>query len=72
MHPGFVDTDMLAGIAGRLGEAEPVKDSLASKTPLKRLARPREIAEAVVFLAGPQSAFMTGAELVVDGGYSAQ
>ena len=72
VHPGFVDTAMLDGIAGSLGETDAIKESFATREPLGRLADPREIADAVVFLAGPQSSYMTGSELVVDGGYSAK
>ena len=72
IHPGFTDTAMLDGIADRLGETEAVKDKMAGRQPLKRLATAQEIAETVVFLAGPQSSYMTGSELVVDGGFTAQ
>ena len=72
IHPGFTDTALLDGIAGALGETEAMKDKIARRQPLKRLATAEEIAEAVVFLAGPQSSYMTGSELVVDGGFTAQ
>ena len=42
------------------------------QTPIGRLGVPRDIANAVLFLASEESAWMTGAELVVDGGFTAQ
>ena len=72
IHPGFTDTALLDGIAGTLGETDAMKDKIARRQPMKRLASAEEIAEAVVFLAGPQSSYMTGTELVVDGGFTAQ
>ena len=63
VHPGFIDTPML--------ENNPPETNQAGieATPLKRLGKPEEIAAAVAFLAGPDAAFITGAELTVDGGW---
>lgn len=45
-------------------------DSEIAKTPMQRMADVEEIADSVVFLASPMASFMTGASLVVDGGYT--
>ena len=72
IHPGFTETDMLDGIAESLGDSDAMKAKLAGRQPLRRLAEPDEIARAILFLASEDSSYMTGAELHVDGGYSAQ
>src|SRR6476469_3686688 len=65
--PGPVKTPGLAGLAPP-GKEQELLDDIASGVPMGRLGRPDEIASAVVFLASDQSSYMTGAELVVDGG----
>lgn len=73
--PGAIHTEMVdAYIAA--GEAagatrEQVIEGFAAVHPMKRLGRPGEPAEAVVFLASDESSFTTGADLPVDGGYLA-
>jgi NAD(P)-dependent dehydrogenase (short-subunit alcohol dehydrogenase family) len=62
--PGLVDTPMIADLD------EDVRASLSASHPLGRIARPEEIADAVVFLASDKSSFITGIALTVDGGYS--
>ena len=62
VHPGFVDTPIL-------GDTD--RDMLRNLTPMGRLARPEEIASVIAFLASDEASFITGAEFVIDGGYTA-
>ncbi len=68
--PGPIDTPIM----GRLGlSPEAVKEmaqGLLGRVPARRFGRPEDIAEAVLFLASPDSAYVVGAELSVDGGMS--
>lgn len=78
LHPGFVETPLLhAGFQrwvdkGIAEKVEDLIDGMNAATPIGRLASPEEIAGPVAFLAGPDSSYMTGAELVIDGGWTAQ
>ena len=66
--PGPTDTPMLAGIAAAGGDAERVIGAMRSAVPMRRLARPEEVAAAVVFFASEQAGFVTGQTLSVSGG----
>ena len=72
LHPGFVRTPMTVKGAAEMAGGDALLDSLAAATPMGRLAEVHEIAAAVAFLASDDSSFMTGAELVIDGGWTAQ
>ncbi|QXQ07612.1 SDR family oxidoreductase [Sphingosinicellaceae bacterium] len=72
LHPGFVRTPMTVKGAAEMAGGDALLDSLAAATPMGRLAEVHEIAAAAAFLASDDSSFMTGAELVIDGGWTAQ
>jgi 3-oxoacyl-[acyl-carrier protein] reductase len=62
--PGFIETDMSAAVRNKAG------DLIKKMIPLRRLGQPEDIARVAVFLAGPDSAYVTGQVLTVDGGLS--
>jgi len=66
IHPGIVDTPLQAPYL-----TEAIRKEFVTGIPLGRIAEPREIASVALFLAGDESSYMTGAELVVDGGFTA-
>jgi len=69
---GEIDTPLFAREAGQLGlTVEAFRARLAEAHPIGRIGRPREAADAVVFLASDEASFLTGVLLPVDGGYSA-
>ena len=66
IHPGIVDTPLQAPYL-----TDEIRREFETGIPLGRIAQPREIATVALFLASEDSSFMTGAELVVDGGFTA-
>jgi 3(or 17)beta-hydroxysteroid dehydrogenase len=75
--PGGVETpmwsgqEMWEGLLKKFGSEKAVWKALGEGTPLKRFAKPEEIAETILYLASDESAFITGTDLVIDGGYTA-
>jgi NAD(P)-dependent dehydrogenase (short-subunit alcohol dehydrogenase family) len=68
IHPGIIDTPMQSPYL-----KDPAKrKSFEEAIPLGRIAEPREIASVALFLASDESSYVTGAEIVVDGGFTAQ
>ena len=67
IHPGGVDTDMIAHIT----QGEKIQERLKATVPLQRIAKPIEIAYGALFLASDESSYMTGSEMVMDGGVTA-
>jgi 3(or 17)beta-hydroxysteroid dehydrogenase len=71
VHPAFVETPMLETIYAAARDPAKLQAGCATAAPLGRLAQPIEIAQTILFLASADSAFTTGAEMVVDGGLTA-
>lgn len=70
VHPTFIDTPILDGMAGAMSKDE-LKRKLAKQVPLGVVGEPDDVAYAVLFLASDESKFITGAEIKIDGGISA-
>lgn len=68
LTPGPVDTPVFNTISTNAEEAKAMKESFSNFTPVKRIGRPEELAAAALYLASDDSAFMLGAELLLDGG----
>lgn len=66
VHPGFIWTPLTQA------QAPEINDYVVGQTPMGRPGQPREVANCILFLASDESSFVTGSELVVDGGYLAQ
>ena len=67
VHPGVVDTEMIRGAMNQEG-----MQAVTRAHPLGRMGRAEDIAYGVLYLASDEASFVTGAELVIDGGYTAQ
>lgn len=71
VHPGFIDTPMVADVLHTAPDGNEKRVQLMAAHALGRFGEAREIADAILFLASDEASFMTGSELVVDGGYTA-
>jgi NAD(P)-dependent dehydrogenase (short-subunit alcohol dehydrogenase family) len=72
VHPGYIVTPMVQGAMEASGAASAMETHLVSLHPLGHLGEPDDIAYGVLYLAADESKFVTGSELVIDGGYTAQ
>jgi NAD(P)-dependent dehydrogenase (short-subunit alcohol dehydrogenase family) len=68
IHPGLIDTSM----ATNLLADEDLRQRRVATTPMGRVGSAEEVAYGALFLASDESSFMTGSELVIDGGFTAQ
>jgi NAD(P)-dependent dehydrogenase (short-subunit alcohol dehydrogenase family) len=68
VFPGFVESPMTRELHSRPG----MRETRIAQTPLGRLATPEDIAPGILFLASDESRYMTGSELVIDGGLTAR
>lgn len=68
VFPGVIETPMTQALEG----SKELLGMLIKMTPLERLGQPEDVGNAVVFLASDEASYITGAELVIDGGYSAR
>ncbi|MCJ7498365.1 MAG: glucose 1-dehydrogenase [candidate division Zixibacteria bacterium] len=72
VHPGFIWTPMLENFLKSQGEVEAGRKMLDSLQPIGHIGEPEDIAYGIVYLASDESKFVTGSELVIDGGYTAR
>lgn len=72
LHPGFIWTPMVEHYLRSQGDLEEGREQVAALHPLGRVGEANDIAYGVLYLASDEAKFVTGSELVIDGGYTAQ
>lgn len=72
IHPGFIDTPLLRKAMARFEDAAEGQRIYDALQPVGHLGSPEDVAYGVLYLASDESKFVTGAELVIDGGYTAR
>jgi NAD(P)-dependent dehydrogenase (short-subunit alcohol dehydrogenase family) len=66
LHPGLIRTPLVTA------QSDEMNGAIIGQTPMGRMGTPLEVAQGCLFLASDDSSFVTGSELVIDGGYLAQ
>ena len=72
VHPGYIDTPLLRKSLARAGDVAQARRQLDALQPLGHIGEPDDVAWGVLYLASDESKFVTGSELVIDGGYTAR
>lgn len=72
IHPAFIATPMVDGLVAEAADPQRAAEGLRRQIPLGRIGEAEEVAALAVYLASDESAFVTGAEMVIDGGLTAQ
>ena len=72
IHPTFIETPMLESMIRDSPDAEKARQTLVRQVPLRRIGKPDDVANMIVYLASDESTFVTGTEMVIDGGVIAQ
>jgi 3(or 17)beta-hydroxysteroid dehydrogenase len=72
MHPTFVEGAMVEAMLANVKSRDAARERMTADVPLARFAMPEEVANLAVFLLGDESAFITGAEIPIDGGLTAR
>ncbi len=68
ISPGTIDTPLVRHVASGFGETETVLGAWAAAHPVNRLGTAEEVAETILFLASPRAGFITGSDILIDGG----
>ena len=72
IHPTFIETPMLESMIRDSPDPEKARQTLVRQVPLRRIGMPDDVANMIVYLASDESTFVTGTEMVIDGGVIAQ
>ena len=72
VHPGFIWTPMVENFLREQGDVDEGRRQTAELHPLGHMGEPEDIAYGILYLASDESKFVTGSELVIDGGYTAR
>jgi 3(or 17)beta-hydroxysteroid dehydrogenase len=72
VHPGYIWTQMVADYLASIGDVDEGRKALDALHPIGHVGEPDDVAYGVLYLASDESKFVTGSELIIDGGYTAQ